>query len=87
MMVGREIQNLYERSAVPVDARAKQEPLLDVSHLSSGKAVRDVSFTLHAGEILGLAGLVGAGRSETVETIFGLRKRDGGLLHAGRGNF
>jgi ABC-type sugar transport system ATPase subunit len=80
MMVGREIQNLYERSAVPVDERAKQEPLLEVSHLSSAKAVRDVSFTLHAGEILGLAGLVGAGRSETVETIFGLRKRDGGTV-------
>ena len=40
--------------------------------------VRDVSFDLHRGEILGLGGLVGAGRSETVETIFGLRPRAGG---------
>jgi ribose transport system ATP-binding protein/rhamnose transport system ATP-binding protein len=80
MMVGREIHNLYERSGVPVDVRANREPLLEVSHLASGAAVRDVSFTLHAGEILGLAGLVGAGRSETVETIFGLRKRDGGTV-------
>src|SRR6202795_1360180 len=41
-------------------------------------AVRDVSFDLHRGEILGLGGLVGAGRSETVETLFGLRPRAGG---------
>ena len=40
--------------------------------------MRDVSFDLHRGEILGLGGLVGAGRSETVETIFGLRPRAGG---------
>ena len=40
--------------------------------------MRDVSFDLHRGEILGLGGLVGAGRSETVETLFGLRPRAGG---------
>jgi ribose transport system ATP-binding protein/rhamnose transport system ATP-binding protein len=80
MMVGREIENLYERGSVPAHARVGSEPLLEVSHLASGAMVRDVSFTLHAGEILGLAGLVGAGRSETVETIFGLRKRDSGTV-------
>jgi ribose transport system ATP-binding protein/rhamnose transport system ATP-binding protein len=42
--------------------------------------VRDVSFSVHKGEVLGLAGLVGAGRSETVEAIFGLRRRTGGTL-------
>lgn len=80
MMVGREIHDLYERGSVSVEARARREPLLEVSHLAAGTQVRDVSFTLHAGEILGLAGLVGAGRSETIETIFGLRKRDGGTV-------
>jgi ribose transport system ATP-binding protein len=81
LMVGRTIENLYERgSAPPAQARVADAPLLEVSHLASGSMVRDVSFTLHAGEILGLAGLVGAGRSETIETIFGLRKRDSGTV-------
>lgn len=80
MMVGREIENLYERGSVPAPARVQDQALLEVKHLASGSMVRDVSFTLHAGEILGLAGLVGAGRSETIETIFGLRKRDAGTV-------
>jgi ABC-type multidrug transport system ATPase subunit len=47
--------------------------------------VRDISFDLHRGEILGLGGLVGAGRSETVETLFGLRPRASGeVLYEGR---
>lgn len=78
MMVGRAIENLYERDGVSADARVQREPLLEVRNLASGAMVKDVSFTLHAGEILGLAGLVGAGRSEALETIFGLRPRDGG---------
>ena len=44
------------------------------------QAVRDVSFAVRAGEILGLGGLVGAGRSETVEAVFGLRPRSGGTV-------
>jgi ABC-type sugar transport system ATPase subunit len=50
------------------------EAVLEVRHLAAPPKVRDVSFTLHRGEILGLAGLVGAGRSETLEILFGLRK-------------
>jgi ABC-type sugar transport system ATPase subunit len=83
MMVGREISNLYERASAPADERVPREPVLDVRHLASGTMVRDVSFTLHRGEILGLAGLVGAGRSETLEAIFGLRRRDGGTVALG----
>ena len=61
--------------------RAADRPVvLEVSHLRAPPAVRDVSFTLRAGEILGLGGLVGAGRSETVEAIFGIRMRSGGTL-------
>jgi ABC-type sugar transport system ATPase subunit len=50
-----------------------QEVVLEARHLAAPPKVRDVSFTLHRGEILGLGGLVGAGRSETLEILFGLR--------------
>jgi len=83
LMVGRDIENLYERAQTPAEVRVQHEPLLDVRHLASGAMVRDVSFTLRPGEIVGLAGLVGAGRSETLETIFGLRRRDGGTVTLG----
>jgi ribose transport system ATP-binding protein len=51
---------------------------LELRHLSAGAAVRDVSLTVRRGEIVGLAGLVGSGRSETVRAIFGADRRDGG---------
>lgn len=46
--------------------------ILEAQHISLGRQVRDVSFKLRRGEVLGIAGLVGAGRSELVETIFGM---------------
>jgi ribose transport system ATP-binding protein/rhamnose transport system ATP-binding protein len=55
--------------------------VLEVKNLSSLPAVRDVSFKVYKGEILGLGGLVGAGRSETVEAIFGLRPRQRGEFY------
>lgn len=67
MMVGRELTNYYTRTI-----NKPGEETLRVEHLSAGTLIRDVSFTLHRGEILGLAGLVGAGRSEVVRAIFGL---------------
>ena len=54
--------------------------MLEVANLSSLPIVRDVSFSVRQGEVLGLGGLVGAGRSETVEALFGLRRRDGGTI-------
>jgi ribose transport system ATP-binding protein len=51
---------------------------LRVEHLRSGTSVRDVSFEVRRGEILGLSGLVGAGRTETLRAIFGADRRDGG---------
>ena len=76
LMVGRDIGSIYAASAAAPEERA--EPILSVRGLRAPPLVRDVSFDLHRGEILGLGGLVGAGRSETVETLFGLRPRAGG---------
>jgi ABC-type sugar transport system ATPase subunit len=67
MMVGREMGQIYERG----ENMTQERVVLEVEHLSRGERVRDVSFKLHAGEVLGLAGLVGAGRTELVEAIFG----------------
>ena len=72
LMVGRELGDIYARSG-PADA-VRGPVVLRVSELCCPPRVRDVSFEVRAGEILGLAGLVGAGRSETLETIFGLRR-------------
>lgn len=76
LMVGRDIGTIYASAAIRSASRGP--PVLSVSHLSAPPTVRDVSFDLHRGEVLGLGGLVGAGRSETVETLFGLRARAGG---------
>ena len=76
LMVGRDIGSIYAASAAPPEQRGA--PILSARGLSAPPLVRDVSFDLHRGEILGLGGLVGAGRSETVETLFGLRPRAGG---------
>ena len=73
MVVGRELADEYpRRTTTPGPVR------LVVSGLCRGKAVRDVSFTVRAGEILAIAGLVGAGRTETLRLIFGADKRHAG---------
>jgi len=83
LMVGRDLGSIYAPSSVTIDKRG--EPVLSVRALRAPPMVRDISFDLHRGEILGLGGLVGAGRSETVETLFGLRPRVGGeVLYEGR---
>jgi ribose transport system ATP-binding protein len=81
MMVGRAI---YE-GAPEVPDLQDREVVLEVRHLRRGRAVRDVSFTLRRGEILGFAGLVGAGRTEVARAIFGADPIDGGeILVRGR---
>lgn len=79
-MVGREVSNMFPK--IPCDIG---ETVLEVKGLHSGKQVKNVSFSVRRGEILGFAGLVGAGRTETVETIFGMRRKDSGsVLKDGR---
>lgn len=72
-MVGREIKDIFPKFEAPIG-----EPVLEVRGLNSGKTFSDISFTLRKGEILGLAGLVGAGRTEVARAIFGLDRADRG---------
>jgi ribose transport system ATP-binding protein len=76
MMVGRTI---YEE-APHIPEHAEQEVVLEVRGLTRGRAVRDVSFQLRRGEILGVAGLVGAGRTELARLIFGADPLDSGEI-------
>lgn len=75
MMVGREIENYYYRTNHP-----ELETIMKVKHLADGHLVKDVTFDLRRGEILGCAGLVGAGRSETMQCIMGLTGRVSGTV-------
>jgi ABC-type sugar transport system ATPase subunit len=75
MMVGRELSSYYTKTNT-----STEEIIMEVENLSSGDMVKNVSFTLKKGEILGFAGLVGAGRTETLESIFGLSKRKSGTV-------
>jgi ABC-type sugar transport system ATPase subunit len=77
MMIGRRLEEYF-----PAHVQATPgEELLRVRHLSSPAGFRDVSFTLRAGEVLGFAGLVGAGRSEIAHALFGLDEGATGEIH------
>jgi ABC-type sugar transport system ATPase subunit len=78
-MVGRDIGNLFGEASY----KAGEKVVLEVKNLTRKGAYRDISFQLHEGEILGLSGLVGAGRSEIVRGIFGLDEVDGGEVLLG----
>lgn len=73
LMVGRSIESFYVKHP-----HFTEKEILKVKNLKAGSMVKDVSFTLRQGEVLGFAGLVGAGRSEVMECLFGLAKRDSG---------
>ena len=80
LMAGQEMRPTSPDEIKRSASRTSDPVVLEVTNLSSAPGVRDVSFKVHQGEILGLGGLVGAGRSETVEAIFGLRPRQRGEL-------
>jgi ABC-type sugar transport system ATPase subunit/ribose/xylose/arabinose/galactoside ABC-type transport system permease subunit len=74
-MVGRELSQLYPKESIPVGS-----PILQVTGLQADAGVRSVDLTVRRGEIVGLAGLVGAGRTELALTIFGALPRTGGTV-------
>ena len=76
MMVGREVNQIFPKE----EHNNLGDVILEVKDLSAGKAFHDVSFSIRQGEILGFAGLMGAGRSEVMETIFGVRERTSGQV-------
>ncbi|NIN97374.1 MAG: ATP-binding cassette domain-containing protein [Anaerolineae bacterium] len=75
MMVGREIANLFPKEQARIG-----EVMLEAQNLRRGKMVRDVSFSVRCGEVLGVTGLIGAGRTETMRLVFGADRRDAGEI-------
>ena len=76
LMVGRELADIFPVRNTPTD-----EALLEVSGLTREPAYRDVSFTLRRGEVIALAGLMGAGRTEVAGAIYGLQPASTGTIH------
>ncbi len=76
MMVGRRVENEFPKHHHPVG-----KIRLEIDKLKRGKVVRSVSFKLRAGEVLGLTGLIGAGRTETMRLIFGADQMDSGKIY------
>lgn len=77
-IVGKSMEQAFEWRERFVDRSAA--PLLQVRNLSAGRRVQDVSFDLYPGEILGLAGLMGSGRTELARAIFGIDRVDSGEI-------
>ena len=76
MMVGRDITNVFPKKDVPLG-----EVVLKLDHISCRGVFSDVSFEVRKGEIVGIGGLVGAKRTEVLETIFGLRRATSGRMY------
>jgi inositol transport system ATP-binding protein len=76
LMVDRELTEIFPEKHSPIG-----EVKLSVKNLSRKKVFKDVSFDVHVGEILGLSGLMGSGRTEVVESIFGVTKLDCGEIY------
>jgi ribose transport system ATP-binding protein len=77
LMTGRTIEYAFPHRP---ETTVEGDELLRVEHLTLARSFRDVSFSVRAGEIVGLAGLVGAGRSEVLETVYGARRRTSGTV-------
>ncbi len=76
MMVGKSFERLFIRTSVPTD-----DEVLRIENISKNGVFKNINFTLHRGEVLGFAGLVGAGRSEIMSAIFGADKYDSGQIY------
>lgn len=74
-MVGREIEEQFPRVSCK-----KGKEIFSVKNLNAGRMVRDVSFSLYEGEVVGIAGLMGAGRTETTRAIFGVDPKESGNI-------
>jgi len=79
-MLGREVPEAEERAAGAGQRAATGEPLLEVRGLTAHRAPKDVSLDIHGGEVVGLAGLLGSGRTETAKAIFGAHALDSGSV-------
>ena len=75
-MVGRDVDDLYAKKAAPIG-----DVVLEVKGLNTKGFLKDINFQLRAGEILGFAGLVGAGRSEVMRAVFGIDKKESGEIY------
>lgn len=82
-MVGRKIDDMYPKVEIPIGEEVLRVENLTVSHpyIINKNIVENISFSVRKGEILGIGGLVGAGRSETVNAIFGTMNRLGGDIY------
>lgn len=78
LIVGRKMEQSFAWEERQIDRSGT--PLLEVRHLNAGARVQDVSFQLYAGEILGLAGLMGSGRTELVRALFGIDQIQSGKI-------
>ncbi|MBP2335385.1 ribose transport system ATP-binding protein [Saccharothrix coeruleofusca] len=85
MMLGREVGDIraHGTTGFGEDHHAGREPVLRAEHLASGQRLRDVSLTVRPGEVVGLAGLLGSGRSETARAIVGALPLDSGTVLLG----
>ena len=75
MMVGREVAELFPKLSADIG-----DPVLEVKNLNSSGVFSEISFSVRSGEILGIAGLVGSGRSEVMRAIFGVDSYDSGSV-------
>ncbi|MCV9887972.1 sugar ABC transporter ATP-binding protein [Metabacillus halosaccharovorans] len=81
LMVGRDLKDLFNRTKAFNPYRKKDIPVLELRNISDKKVVKNVSFKVYPGEIVGLAGLVGAGRTELVRAIFGASNLTSGEIY------
>jgi ribose transport system ATP-binding protein len=76
MMIGRELRDFFPPRNATIG-----EPILEVEGINCGNSVKDISFRVNEGEVLGIGGLVGSGRTETARAIFGADKKDSGKVY------